>query len=173
MGNNKKGFQQKKNNNNTTNYIVIGCGKTGMDTIIYLYNIMKIPINQIYWIISADVWMLLRNNGTPSSWIDALLANNGNEKKARIYLEKQNVLVRLDKNITPTRFRFPVIGKDELSILQSIPNKIRKGRISNINIVNDNNIKIIFEKKKQTTNNNEEEEEKKEKEEEESCWEIS
>jgi len=138
---------KERNSTKNKNYIVIGCGKTGMDAVVYLRTVMKVSVKNIYWIISNDVWMTARESGGgPSSWAKALLENNGDEKLARSSLEKEGIFVRLDKNIEPTRFRFPVIGKDELVTLRQIENTIRKGRISSINIVDDN-IEVQFEKK--------------------------
>jgi len=143
---------KERNSNKNKNYVVIGCGKTGMDAVIYLRTVMKVSAKNIYWIISNDVWMIAREGGgTPSSWAEELLKHNCDEKLARSSLEKKGIFVRLDKNIEPTRFRFPVIGKNELVTLRQIKNTIRKGRISSINIVDDN---IVVQFKNKYDNNN-------------------
>mmetsp|Transcript_25165 Transcript_25165/g.37185 ORF Transcript_25165/g.37185 Transcript_25165/m.37185 type:complete len:569 (+) Transcript_25165:70-1776(+) len=118
-------------------FVVLGCGKTAMDTVVYLRSVMKIPAERITWIIPNDVWMMSRetDGGTPDAILEAIIRFGGNEVKAIHFLEQKGILVRLDKTVTPTRFRFPVIGKDELKIMREIQDIIRRGRVSAIDAV--------------------------------------
>ena len=114
-------------------YVVLGAGKTAMDTVVYLQRTMKVRPDDIAWVISADVWMFnLEGDSTPWDWPKALLENEGDEEKAALQLEKAGILVRLDKKIMPTRFRFPVVPKAELKLLQKVKNVIRRGRATGI-----------------------------------------
>lgn len=116
-------------------YVVLGAGKTAMDTVVYLQRYMKLKPENIYWVIPNDVWMLAREgSGNPWSWPQALLESKGDKDKACLNLEKDGAIVRLDKNVKPTRFRFPMIGKDELSLMRKIPfkNLIRRGRVTKL-----------------------------------------
>jgi hypothetical protein len=42
-------------------YVVIGCGKTGMDTIIYLQTQLHVDPTDILWIKSRDIWAIAIN----------------------------------------------------------------------------------------------------------------
>ena len=47
-------------------------------------------------------------------------------------INRKGDLHRLDTNIKPTRFRFPVVRSSELKMLQKVTNLIRKGRVTSI-----------------------------------------
>ena len=127
-------------------YIVLGCGKTAMDTIVYLLRTMKVKPDDVSWVIPSDVWMLAREGpGGPWSYPRALLKADGDRDKACMHLESKGVFVRLDKDVTPRRFRFPVIGKDELNFMRKIKHIIRRGRVTSISL-NDGTIKVGFGK---------------------------
>ena len=46
--------------------------------------------------------------------------------------EKNGIMMRLDKNILPTRFRYATMTKKEVEKLRNVKNIIRKGRIASI-----------------------------------------
>ena len=46
--------------------------------------------------------------------------------------EKNGVMMRLDPNILPTRFRYATMSKAEVERLKTVKNIIRKGRIASI-----------------------------------------
>lgn len=124
-------------------FVVLGAGKTGMDSVVYLQRSMKVDPDDIAWVIPNDVWMLrLEGSGSPWDWPKTLLECEGDEAKASLMLEKAGALDRLDKNIMPTKFRFPVIPKDELKLLRKVKNTIRRGRATAICRDND---KIVVE----------------------------
>ena len=50
--------------------------------------------------------------------------------------QKIGMLHRLDKNIKPTRFRYPVVLSSQLKKLQKVTNLIRKGRVTSIEYTN-------------------------------------
>ena len=128
-------------------YTVLGCGKTAMDAVVYLLREMKIPSDKISWVIPADVWMIAREGtGGPWTYARALLAADGDREKACMDLEKAGTFVRLDKDVVPTRFRFPVIGKDELKLMKTIKNIIRKGRVTSIDLEGET-IQVSFDGK--------------------------
>lgn len=131
-------YHEHKRGNATSakkKYTVLGCGKTAMDAVVYMLREMKIPSDKISWVIPADVWMIAREGtGGPWTYARALLAANGDREKACMNLEKEGTFVRLDRDIIPTRFRFPVIGKDELKLMKTIRNIVRKGRVTSIDM---------------------------------------
>lgn len=124
-------------------YVVLGCGKTAMDTVVFLQSKMDVHPDNIVWVIPNDVWMLNRvGSGGPWSYPQALLKCGGDKEKACNYLEKKGVFSRLDSNVQPTRFRFPVIGKDELHWMRKVKHTVRRGRVSSISF--DKNKDIIM-----------------------------
>jgi hypothetical protein len=116
----------------TKHFVVLGCGKTAMDSVVFLQREMKVRPDHISWIIPNDVWMIQRGFGTPWSWHEALLEHSNDERKASLSLERQGALVRLDPDIDPTKFRFPVVGKDELMLMRLVTDCIRRGRVTRI-----------------------------------------
>ncbi len=125
-------------------FVILGAGKTAMDCIVFLQRTMKVKPENIAWVIPNDVWMLcLTGGGNPWSWPTALLECGGDELKACLQLEEKGILCRLDKNVMPTKFRFPVITKDELILLRNIQNIIRRGRATAIRN-DDNNVIVEF-----------------------------
>jgi len=126
-------------------YVVLGYGKTAMDAVVYMLKEMKVIRDDISWIIPNDVWMLNREGGGgPWSYSKALLAADGDLERACTDLEARGIIVRMDKDITPTRFRFPVIGKDELTYMRKVKNIIRRGRVTSITSDDDGAIKVNF-----------------------------
>ncbi|KAL3804934.1 hypothetical protein ACHAW5_006791 [Stephanodiscus triporus] len=116
----------------TKHFVVLGCGKTAMDSVVFLQREMKVRPDHISWIIPNDVWMLQRGFGSPLSWHEALLENINDERKTSLSLERRGVLVRLNPDIEPTKFRFAVVGKDELMLMRLVTDCIRRGRVTRI-----------------------------------------
>lgn len=122
-------YQNKSSKKTRNKYVVLGAGKTAMDSVVFLQRTMKVKPDDIAWVIPNDVWMLrLTGNGNPWSWPSKLLECEGDEVKASLELEKEGALDRLDKNVMPTRFRFPVIPENELKLLRNVKNIVRRGR---------------------------------------------
>ena len=118
-------------------YVVIGCGKTGMDTIVFLQSELRVLPEDIYWVVSRDVWMLNRAKSGPSAYTQALLRANGNHEQAVDDMEQKGHLHRLDPEVRPTAsFRFPTISNEELVYIRKIDQKIRRGRVSSISVEN-------------------------------------
>jgi hypothetical protein len=112
--------------------------KQAMDAVVYLQRTLQVPASQISWVISNDVWMLRRTGSAgPFSWPFELLAHDLDVNAAALSMEQRAQLVRLDSNILPTKFRFAVIGDDEMKYLQKISNTIRQGRITSIHCANE------------------------------------
>jgi hypothetical protein len=126
------------NNNNSKNkYVILGCGKTAMDVIVYLQRQLRVIPDQILWIIPNDVWIMRRDGGMPLLWNQALVDHDLDVQEATLDLERRGILTRLDPSVQPTKFRYPSIGDDELEYLRQIPetNRIRRGRISAIRVL--------------------------------------
>lgn len=120
-------------------FVVLGGGKTGMDTVVYLQREMGISPESICWIIPNDSWMFRREGDDPMAWPKALLAHGGHRTASALAVEKGGNFVRLDESILPTKFRFTVVGSDELELMRNVFNVIRKGRVTAIRQHTDNN----------------------------------
>ncbi len=122
--------------------VVIGGGKTGLDAILWLLENDFDP-DRITWIISRDAWFTDRKTTQPSpkylkdflnfqaSQFEAL------ESAASIAdlfdrLEKAGVILRIDKGIRPRMYRGATVSQLELEQLRKVKNKVRMGRVSNI-----------------------------------------
>ena len=130
-------LKETKSNKDSQYFIVLGNGKTAMDTIVYLQRNKNIDLDKIFWVIPNDVWMIaMEGPGIPSpwSWPNALMDHNCDFDTAALALEKNGILVRLDKSILPSKFRFPVVVADELLLMRRIKDTIRHGRVTGIHV---------------------------------------
>lgn len=110
-------------------FVVLGAGKTGMDTVVYLQQNMQVNPKNIAWVISNDVWMSNRHgSGKPGGWPKALMEHDLDAEEAALALEKNGDYFRLDENIVPTRFRFPVVDANELALMRKVETIVRRGR---------------------------------------------
>ena len=127
-------------------YVVLGAGKTGADAIVYLQREMKIDPANIAWVIANDVWMLNGEvSGNPFDWPKYLARYDNDIEKAAFAMEEKGLVVRLDKTITPIRFRFPVIQPDEFELLKKVKTTIRRGRATAIRRKYSSGISVEFE----------------------------
>jgi hypothetical protein len=117
-------------------FVVLGAGKTAMDTVLFLQTALKVnPSRNVSWVIPNDVWMLSREESDgPVSYLHALLRADGDQDKACLAMEAAGKFVRLEPGVLPTRFRFPMIGKDEVKLLRRVDDKIRRGRVLSIGL---------------------------------------
>lgn len=144
----KRGYLSKKSNpNKDRHFVVLGAGKTAMDTVVFLQTALGVRPADISWVISNDVWMLSRENSQgPFGYVKALLDANNDKEKAALALEDQGQFVRLDPDVMPTRFRFPTVGADEIKTMRKIDHKIRRGRVSSILALESGDIRVSFDK---------------------------
>jgi len=111
-------------------FLVMGCGKTGIDTIMYLQREMGVDPDHITWIIPNDVWCL--KYSTPRDYATALLEFDGDKEKAHLALEERGGFIRLDESVLPTRFRFAAVTSEDMVILRKVKKVIRRGRVASI-----------------------------------------
>mmetsp|Transcript_8464 Transcript_8464/g.10702 ORF Transcript_8464/g.10702 Transcript_8464/m.10702 type:complete len:367 (-) Transcript_8464:166-1266(-) len=128
-------------------YLVIGAGKTGIDAIVHLLQ-NNIDPDCISWIISRDVWYIIRDKNFPTSdidcqsgvyykWITKSLLDPFFKADSIIdyyvNMEKHGSFARLDPNLPyPKVFKGPTIDTDELKMIRSISNVVRLGRVTSI-----------------------------------------
>ena len=124
-------------------FLVIGAGKTGMDTCIWLLEHGADP-DQIRWIVPRDSWVQNRANFQPGDDFFAAfaksiadqaevvaLANSIDDVFAR--LEAAGELQRLDPNATPEAYHCAILSNAEVVELRRIKRVIRRGRVTAIN----------------------------------------
>ncbi len=118
-------------------YVVIGAGKTGMDAVLFLLNQGMDP-DHITWIVSNDAWLLARVSIYPDRLVDVLekqlacFAAANTLEELYSSMEAKDMLLRLDPNIWPTKFRCPTVNQEELRQLRQIENMVRLGRVERI-----------------------------------------
>ncbi len=121
-------------------FVVIGGGKTGIDTCLWLLEHGVDP-DRIQWIVSRDAWLLNRRNTQPTAefFHDAIgsqaaqyeaiaAATSVDDLFAR--LEEARYFLRIDTDVRPTMFHGATISEAELAEMRRIRNVVRMGRVS-------------------------------------------
>ena len=124
------------------NYVVVGGGKTGIDTCLWLLENHVAPHN-IHWVVSRDAWLLNRKNtqplddfffdsiGAQANQMEAIAASSSIEDMFD-KLEERGVLLRIDKEVRPSMFHGATVSELELKALQTLPSVVRQGRVKHI-----------------------------------------
>ena len=124
-------------------YVLVGGGKTAIDTCIWLLE-HGIDPDDIRWIMPRDAWLLNRKNTQPSNqfFFDTIgaqadqmeaIAAAENMEDLFLRLEQAGVMFRIDQSIFPSMFHGATISEQELLQLRRVKNIIRMGRVSQIN----------------------------------------
>merc|ERR1711959_26066 len=118
-------------------YLVCGCGKTGMDTCVYLQEEMGVDPKDITWVVSQEPYMINRGSLiSPFSYNTKVLEASGDRAAALQSMEKKGELLTLFEkkagSAPPTVFRFPIISQEELTVLRKITRVIKRGRVVGI-----------------------------------------
>ncbi|MBK4739105.1 hypothetical protein [Noviherbaspirillum pedocola] len=123
-------------------YIVVGGGKTAMDTCLWLLQ-NDVEPSHIRWIIPRDAWLLDRANlQSGPEFHGAYLAGLAQQFKAiatastlsDLYqeLEERGQFIRLDRTVTPTMYHCATLSQAELAELRRICDIVRLGRVISI-----------------------------------------
>jgi hypothetical protein len=123
-------------------YTVIGAGKTGIDTCLWLLRQGADP-DRITWIMPRDAWLVDRAACQPGplfaeavtpglvGQFQAILAANS-IGDLFVGLENAGILLRLDNTVQPEMFRCATVSKLELAQLRRIRHVVRLGRVQRI-----------------------------------------
>ncbi len=125
-------------------YVVIGGGKTGMDSCLWLLAKNVDPEN-IVWIIPRDSWINDRANVQfGSEFYEQTLRSRAQVFEAAaqaqslddlfLRLEACGQLLRLDKAVWPTMYRCATVTRAELEQLQRLKNIVRRGRVTRLGL---------------------------------------
>lgn len=123
-------------------YMVLGGGKTAMDTVVWLIEAGVDP-DRIGWVRPRDSWMFNRRFLQPAhAALDGLLdyqealvlaaasSSSGDEMFAK--LGEQQIALRIDPTVTPSMFHYAVISEGEIDMLRQVRQVYRHGRVSRI-----------------------------------------
>jgi hypothetical protein len=123
-------------------YTVIGAGKTGMDTCLWLLENGTEP-DAIRWIVPRDYWWINRATYQPGEEflprVTQSIANNVQALAEAqsvddlfLRLEAMDEVKRLDPAVKPEGFHGPFVSDGELRQLQRIRDVVRLGRVTRI-----------------------------------------
>jgi len=123
-------------------YVVIGGGKTGVDTCLWLLE-GGVPADRIWWIVPRDSWSQNRANLQPigefgtaaleSQTVQAeVAAAAASVDELFEAMESSRQLLRIDPRVTPRMLHGAIVSVDELRMLQTITHVIRLGRVRRI-----------------------------------------
>ncbi len=123
-------------------YVIVGAGKTGIDTCLWLLG-QGIAPDRLTWIIPRDSWLLDRATIQPGPlFADTIEANFTAQLQAIrdavsiedlfARLEDAGVLLRLDRAVRPTMYRCATVTRAELGQLRRVTNVVRMGHLRRI-----------------------------------------
>lgn len=123
-------------------YIVLGGGKTAMDSVVWLLE-AGVPADKIGWVRPRDSWMFNRTYLQPAhARIEGLMdfqialcetassSETGDEMMAK--LDERGVMLRIDEDVTPKMFHFAVISPGEIDMMREVTQVYRQGRVTKI-----------------------------------------
>ena len=123
-------------------FVVVGAGKTAMDTCCWLLSVGA-SASAITWVVPRDSWLINRRTTQPGAefFFDAIgnqaeqmaaLADATSIADLYLRLEACGALLRIDPSRTPTMFHLATISSGEVELLRSIRNVVRMGRVQAI-----------------------------------------
>ncbi len=123
-------------------YVILGAGKTAMDTGVWLIEAGVDP-DQIKWVRPRESWLWNRNFTQPGEQffeqvISMQIALLEAASKAQDGAEMMHILgdngfyLRIDEEVEPEMFHFATISQGEVDMLRRIQNVIRKGHVTAI-----------------------------------------
>jgi hypothetical protein len=113
------------------NYTVIGSGKTGMDTIIWLLD-QGVHGDNIFWVCPSEAWLI--NRDAPISLASKYqgILDAGSIEDVWYNWESSGRVLRIDESRAPSVCRYAVVSREEIDKLRSVAHKVYLGRVLNI-----------------------------------------
>ncbi|OBA61743.1 hypothetical protein A5647_11020 [Mycobacterium sp. 1100029.7] len=123
-------------------YVVVGAGKTGIDTCLWLLGHGIAP-QRLTWIMPRDSWLLDRATMQPGSmfadriksgFIAQLRAIRDATSPDDLFtrLEEAGTLLRIDPAVRPTMYRCATVTRTELEQLRRIADIVRQGHLQRV-----------------------------------------
>jgi hypothetical protein len=121
-------------------YVIIGSGKTATDACIWLLTQRGVDPDAICWVRPRDPWMLNRAVIQPEPVVYlgmvAEMMHAAGESASLddlfLRLEAADIMVRIDRGVTPTMAKAPTLGTWELDLLRTIENVVRLGHVDTV-----------------------------------------
>jgi hypothetical protein len=122
-----------------SHYVIVGSGKTATDGIVWLLA-NGVASDRIIWVRSREPWMLNRAVVQPNPAVALGLAADTMEAAGSaeslddlfIRLEAAGVMLRIDRDVTPTMAKTPTLATWELDLLRTVENVVRLGHIKTV-----------------------------------------
>lgn len=120
-------------------WVVLGGGKTGMDTCSWLLQNGVAP-GALSWVVPRDAWLIDRRTtqpgeeffheaiGSQADQMEAFASATGVEDLF-LRLERCGALTRLDRDRTPTMFHLATVAPGEVELLRTVTDVVRLGRV--------------------------------------------
>jgi len=118
-------------------FVVIGGGKTAIDTCLYLLDLGVAP-DAIGWIVPREAWLLDRAKVQPDNLMDNILkqvtaiAESTSLGDMFSRVEETGALVRIDRSVEPTMYRCATVSQAEVEDLRAIRDVVRMGRVKSL-----------------------------------------
>ena len=123
-------------------FVVLGAGKTAMDTIVWLIESGADP-EAVQWIKPRESWLLDRTRTQPGiEFFDEVFGGQAAQMEAfaagtsvdDIFarLEAAGVVLRIDRQVQPTMFHYATISHGEVATLRRVADVVRLGRVRSI-----------------------------------------
>ncbi len=120
-------------------FVIVGSGKTATDAIVWLLHNRVTP-DRVMWVRPRDPWMLNRAVVQPDPAVavglaaDTMAAAAAAESLDDMFLrlEAAGVMLRIDRDITPTMAKTPTLAEWELDLLRSVERVVRRGHIERV-----------------------------------------
>jgi hypothetical protein len=120
-------------------FVVLGAGKTAMDTCIWLIQSGAAP-ESIQWVMPRDSWLINRITTQPGpEFFNEAIGSQAEQMAAFaaatstqdlfLRLEACGFVLRIDPARTPTMFHLATVSAGEVEVLRSLRNVIRLGRV--------------------------------------------
>lgn len=117
-------------------YVVVGSGKTATDSVVWLLG-RGVDPDAICWVRPRDPWMINRAvvqpdpavyQGMVADTMEAA-ANAASLEELFLRLEETEVMLRIDRQVTPTMAKTPTLATWELELLRTVGNVVRRGHL--------------------------------------------
>jgi len=125
-------------------FVVIGAGKTAMDSVLWLLR-HKIDPENITWVRPRDAWLVNRLRAQPGiEFFDdmfggvarqmEILAEVEDFEQLAKALEAEGIWLRIDKTYTPEMMHMAVASEGEIEALARVKNVVRMGHVQQIEV---------------------------------------
>jgi hypothetical protein len=120
-------------------YVIVGSGKTATDAIVWLLTNGVDP-DRLTWIRPRDPWMLNRAMVQPDPVVALGLAADTMQAAEEatslddlfLRLEAADVMLRIDRSVTPTMAKTPTLATWELDLLRTVERVVRMGHVREV-----------------------------------------